>query len=67
MLQSARADFSASKAQNEVEKSIAEPDKPKEKDGVDPIQAIRIEYGLDEANFFTKAEEAVLAGPFSQV
>ena len=35
--QSARPDFSASKAQTEAKNSIAEPDKPKEKDGVDPI------------------------------
>jgi len=39
----------------------------KEKAFIDPIKAIRIEYGLEEESFFTKAEESILAGPFSQV
>ena len=33
----------------------------------DPIHAINVEFGLEEENFFTKAEESSLVGPFSQV
>jgi len=34
---------------------------------VDPIQAIKIEYGIQDTNFFRREDEVVLAGPFSKV